>query len=79
MASETACMHGSSEGWRSSSQRVHASMTDYLGFSVADTQPSDSQFNLKTVLEYHGSTNHNLHKAAAPRGFFAERDTQHSP
>lgn len=54
-------------------------MTDYLGFSVADTQPSDSQFNLKTVLEYHGSTNHNLHKAAAPRGFFAERDTQHSP
>ena len=54
-------------------------MTDYLGFSVADTQPPDSQFNLKTVLEYYGTTNQKLHNEAALGGFFAGCDTQPGP
>lgn len=79
MASETASMYGRSGGWTPSSQGVHASMTDYIGFPVAYAQPSDSHFNLQTILEHHGSTNHKLHNEAASKRSFAGCDTQPSP
>jgi hypothetical protein len=78
MASETASMYGRSEGWTPSSQGVHASMTDYVGFPVANAQPS-SQSNLQTMLKYHGSTNYNMHNEVAPKHLLAEFDTQPSP
>jgi hypothetical protein len=79
MAFEKVSMHGRSEGWIPSFQGVHASMTDYEGFPVANAQPSDSQSNLQTMLEHHGSTNHDLYNEAAPKRLFAEFDTQPSP
>jgi hypothetical protein len=69
MASETASVYG----------RVHASMTDYVGFPVTNAQPSDSQSNLQTMPEHYGSTNHNLHNEAAPNRLFVEFDTRSGP
>jgi cyclic AMP-dependent transcription factor ATF-2 len=54
-------------------------MTDYVGFPVANAQPSDSQSNLQTMLKYHGSTNYNMHNEVAPKRLLAEFDTQPSP